>query len=198
MDQLREQYRKTPEVTLMHQVAELKGQLADCERRAEAIEAEKSQVTAEKEQFRSNVHKLARALRKEREKSKAERESSNQQVRLIYDERGKSFVLDGGHDEIQRILTDLDKISQNKDQGSGYRSPMISPHMRKQHVVNNQHLPGGDDTTHNSYVPPMPSPTPSHPAAGDTHLNGACFSYGVNSPVAADNMDLGSMRGTSG
>jgi hypothetical protein len=60
MDQLREQHRKTPEVTLMHQMAELKGQLADSQRRIEAIKAEKNKVTAEKEQFRSNVHKLVR------------------------------------------------------------------------------------------------------------------------------------------
>lgn len=60
MDQLREHHRKTPEVTLMHQVAELKGQLADSERRMEAINAEKNHVTAEKERFRADVHKLVR------------------------------------------------------------------------------------------------------------------------------------------
>lgn len=60
MDQLREKHRKTPETTLMHQLAGLKGQLADGERRYEAIKSENHQVTAEKEQFRSNVHKLVR------------------------------------------------------------------------------------------------------------------------------------------
>ena len=58
MDQLRERHLKSPEMTLLHQVAELKGRLADGERRIEAIRAEKAQVTAEKEEFRSNVHKL--------------------------------------------------------------------------------------------------------------------------------------------
>ena len=62
MDQLREQYRKTPEVTLLQQMAELKGQLADSERRIETIKAEKSQVLLEKEKFRANVHKLVRDL----------------------------------------------------------------------------------------------------------------------------------------
>ena len=61
MDQLREQHRKTPELTLMHQLAELKGQLADSERRNEAIKSEKNQIHAEKEQFRSSVHKLVTA-----------------------------------------------------------------------------------------------------------------------------------------
>ena len=58
MDKLREQHRKTPEVALMHQLAELKGQLADYQRRMEELKAEIKRVTAEKEQFRSNVHKL--------------------------------------------------------------------------------------------------------------------------------------------
>lgn len=58
LEQMRERHRSTPEVSLLHQVAELKGQLADSERRIEAINAEKNQVTADKERFRSNVHKL--------------------------------------------------------------------------------------------------------------------------------------------
>ena len=60
MDQLREQLRSTPEFTLLHQLAELKGQLADSERRIEVLKAEKNQVRTEKEQFRSSVHKLVR------------------------------------------------------------------------------------------------------------------------------------------
>jgi len=58
MDQLREQHRATPEVALLHQVAELKGTLADSERRIEALKGEKNTIVAEKEQFRANVHKL--------------------------------------------------------------------------------------------------------------------------------------------
>jgi len=58
MDQLREQHRATPEVALLHQVAELKGLLADSERRIEALKGEKNTIVAEKEQFRANVHKL--------------------------------------------------------------------------------------------------------------------------------------------
>lgn len=62
IDQLREQHRATPEVSLLHQVAELKGHLADCERRIEALKGEKNKVIAEKEQFRANVHKLVSSL----------------------------------------------------------------------------------------------------------------------------------------
>jgi|688.fasta_scaffold2125800_1 hypothetical protein len=60
MDHLREQHRATPEFTLLHQLAEYKGQLADSERRIEILKAEKNQVSTEKEQLRSNVHKLVR------------------------------------------------------------------------------------------------------------------------------------------
>ena len=60
IDQLREHHRATPEFTLLHQLAELKGQLADSERRIEVLKAEKNQVSTEKEQFRSSVHKLVR------------------------------------------------------------------------------------------------------------------------------------------
>jgi hypothetical protein len=58
MDQLREQHRATSEVALLHQVAKLKGLLADSERRIEALKGEKNTIVAEKEQFRANVHKL--------------------------------------------------------------------------------------------------------------------------------------------
>ena len=58
MDQLREQHRATPEVTLLHKIAELKGLLADGERRIEALKGEKNAILSEKEQFRASVHKL--------------------------------------------------------------------------------------------------------------------------------------------
>ena len=60
MESLREQHRKTPEITLMHQMAELKGQLADKERQNEALKAEKHQISSEKERFRQDVHKLVK------------------------------------------------------------------------------------------------------------------------------------------
>mmetsp|Transcript_24358 Transcript_24358/g.50585 ORF Transcript_24358/g.50585 Transcript_24358/m.50585 type:complete len:620 (+) Transcript_24358:193-2052(+) len=118
MDQLREFYRKTPEVTLMGQVAELKGQLADSERRIESLKAEKAEIHLAKEQFRSNVHRLARALRRERDKlasKKANNDCERQQLHLTYDPDDKSFVMGGNQDEIQRILTDLNRISQSQD-----------------------------------------------------------------------------------
>jgi len=46
----------------VQQIAELKGQLADCERRIEAVKAEKSQILQDKEKFRVNVKKLVRPL----------------------------------------------------------------------------------------------------------------------------------------
>lgn len=58
MDELREKHRKTPEAMLMQQVAEIKGQLADSERRIEAVKAEKNTILQDKEKFRINVKKL--------------------------------------------------------------------------------------------------------------------------------------------
>lgn len=118
LDQLREFYRKTPEVTLMGQVAELKGQLAVSERRIESLKAEKAEIHLAKEQFRSNVHRLARALRRERDKLVSKKANDNcqrQQLHLAYDPDDKSFVLGGNQDEIQRILSDLNRISQSQD-----------------------------------------------------------------------------------
>ena len=63
MDELREKHRKTPEAALLQQLAEIKGQLADSERRIEAVKAEKNQVLQDKEKFRINVKKLVSPLR---------------------------------------------------------------------------------------------------------------------------------------
>ena len=147
MDKLRETPSYEAEVSLMRQLAELKGQLADSERRMEAIRAEKNLVTTEKEQFRHNVHKLARALRQEREKAKkSKRECNNQQqgVKLRYDSNEKCFFLNGGREgEMQRIISDLSKISQIRS------SPM--------------HLSSSGDIRGES-APPLPSPQPSRPS----------------------------------
>ena len=51
MDELREKHRKTPEVALLQELAEVKGQLA-------VVKAELSQVLQDKEKFRINVKKL--------------------------------------------------------------------------------------------------------------------------------------------
>ncbi|KAL7428332.1 hypothetical protein ACHAXH_002846 [Discostella pseudostelligera] len=140
MDQLREQHRATSEVALLHQVAKLKGLLADSERRIEALKGEKNTIVAEKEQFRANVHKLARALRQEREKSVAKkRECNNQQVCLSYDKHENSFALSGDQDEIQRILSDLSRISQGT-------TPPIKVCSRS-----------------SNNTPPIPNPPPLHP-----------------------------------
>jgi phosphoglycerate-specific signal transduction histidine kinase len=58
IDEIRAKHRSTPEVALMQQLAEVKEQLADSERRIEMIKAEKSDALLEKEHFRANVNKL--------------------------------------------------------------------------------------------------------------------------------------------
>lgn len=155
VDKLREQQRASPEFALLHQLAELKGQLVDSERRIETLKAEKNQISIEKEHFRSNVHKMAKALQLERKKTmtKKREECNNQQVRLSYDTDENAFVLGGGQAEIQRILSDLCNISQLKAVGSIGSG-----------VVNN------DNKTH-----PTPSPQPIRPFDGNTFnidLNG--------------------------
>lgn len=62
MDELREKHRKTPEAALVQQLAEMKGDLADGERRFEAVKAEKNQILLDKEKFRTNVRKLVSSL----------------------------------------------------------------------------------------------------------------------------------------
>lgn len=155
IDKLREQQRSSPEFSLLRQLAELKGQLVDSERRIETLKAEKNQISIEKEHFRSNVHKMAKALQLERKKTmtKKREECNNQQVRLSYDTDENAFVLGGGQAEIQRILSDLCNISQLKAVGSIGSG-----------VVNN------DNKTH-----PTPSPQPIRPFDGNTFnidLNG--------------------------
>lgn len=170
MDQLRENHRKTPEVTLLQQVAELKGQLADSERRLESMKSEKTDAILEKEQFRANVHKLARALRHEREKVVAKRENDHQQVRLSYDANDKSFILGGGRDEVQRILSDLNKISQTQEQSSmGARSPLKSS-------ISNSPIRGdkscySDHGVPNNNPPPTPMSHPHRPASNSSTPN---------------------------
>lgn len=96
----------------------------------------------------------------------AKKESNNEQVRLSYDAHEKSFVLGGGQDEIQRILSDLSKMSHIKGQGS--TSPFSN------HPDGNQQglASGGGMSSHNntnSPQPPMPSPQPSHPSSSVSH-----------------------------
>ena len=62
MDELREKHRKTPEALLVQQIAEIKGQLAESERRIEAVKAEKNQILQDKEKFRTNVKQLVSLL----------------------------------------------------------------------------------------------------------------------------------------
>ena len=58
IDEIRAKHRNTPEVALLQQMAEVKGPLADSQRRIETIKAEKAEIVLEKEQFRASVNKL--------------------------------------------------------------------------------------------------------------------------------------------
>jgi negative regulator of sigma E activity len=58
IDEIRAKHRQTPEVALIQQLAEVKGQLADSERRCEMVKAEKAEILLEKEQFRASVNRL--------------------------------------------------------------------------------------------------------------------------------------------
>lgn len=58
IDDIRAKHRNTPEVALLQQIAEVKGQLAESLRRIETIKAEKAEIVLEKEQFRASVNKL--------------------------------------------------------------------------------------------------------------------------------------------
>ncbi|KAL3762770.1 hypothetical protein ACHAW5_000206 [Stephanodiscus triporus] len=176
MDQLREQHRATPEFTLLHQLAELKGQLADSERRIEVLKAEKNQVSTEKEQFRSSVHKLARALRLEREKAAAKNQCHNQQVRLSYDINEQSFVLGGEQAEIQRILADLCKISQRKGQ------PIASGASDDDQ---------NDEVSHDNNTHPTPSLQPLRPSNNMSTYTG--HSFEMQPLIESDVIDLNGM-----
>jgi len=79
----------------------------------------------------------------------ANKESRNQQVRLSYDEQGKSFLLGDGHDEIQRIITDLNKISQIKSPHMNMRNQPEPP------TWNSPTNPGGNSMTQSSNVLPI-------------------------------------------
>ena len=58
IDDIRAKHRNTPEVALLQQMAEVKGQLAESLKRIETIKAEKAEIVLEKEQFRASVNKL--------------------------------------------------------------------------------------------------------------------------------------------
>ena len=97
------------------------------------MKVERDNVLRDKENFRKDVHKLASALRREREKSKRAVARSREQVkqnmqpplqqpvRLSFDAQEKSFVIDGDHDEVAKILSDLNRISQEE---AGVSTPL--------------------------------------------------------------------------
>ena len=72
----------------------------------------------------------AKALRQERDKAVKRKEESHQNVRLSYDSSGQ-FVLGGDESEVQRILQDLNTLTQKQDtlesnQGSPVPIPLPS------------------------------------------------------------------------
>ena len=82
------------------------------------------------------------------------RECNNQQVCLSYDKSENSFALSGDQDEIQRILLDLNKISQ----GSGKAAPPIQ--VRSEQKIRSSNI-----------APPIPSPPPLHPMMAKSTLH---------------------------
>jgi len=99
------------------------------------MKVERNNVLRDKENFRKDVHKLASALRREREKSKRAVARSREQVkqnipppqqqpvRLSFDAQEKSFVIDGDHDEVAKILSDLNKLSSTQEE-AGANTPL--------------------------------------------------------------------------
>lgn len=136
----------------------------------------------------TNSTQQARALRQEREKLAIARKENSiqrqqQQVRLSYDPNDKAFVLGGDQDEIQRILSDLSKLSQLHNQSNepygfgtpchtpvnvqGTRSPLHSINQQQWSIKNSimNNTDGGTKKIpmNNDGNPPMPSPQPSRP-----------------------------------
>lgn len=138
----------------------------------------------------TNSTQQARALRQEREKLAIARKENSiqrqqQQVRLSYDPNDKAFVLGGDQDEIQRILSDLSKLSQLHNQpnepygfGTGYGTPCHTPVNVQRtrstlHSINQQQWSIRNSTCsdggtkkipmNNDGNPPTPSPQPSRP-----------------------------------
>ncbi len=105
------------------------------------------------------VGSQARALRQEREKAVTKkRERNNQQVCLSYDKHENSFALSGDQDEIQRILSDLSRISQGT-------TPPIKVCPQPSRTSNN--------------TPPIPSPPPLHPVMTKTSTQQQHFPLAV-------------------
>ena len=58
MEQFRRKMRESPEMALMQEIAQLKGQLAESESRVQRERAERKQALLEKEQHKARVHRL--------------------------------------------------------------------------------------------------------------------------------------------
>eukprot|EP00956_Cyclotella_meneghiniana_P001454 scaffold1607_cov54-Cyclotella_meneghiniana.AAC.5 len=141
-------------------MAEVKGQLADSQRRIETIKAEKAEIVLEKEQFRASVNKLAKALRHERDKAAARKESNRQQqVRLSYDKDDNAFVIGGSQDEVQRILSDLSNLSKLQSPKKSF----VSPSKQGSSHCQQQKMGSESGSRSSNSVPPIPSPQPTRP-----------------------------------
>jgi len=60
MEQLRRKMRESPEMALMQEIAQLKGQLAESESRIQHARADCTKAQLEKEQHKAQVHRLVR------------------------------------------------------------------------------------------------------------------------------------------
>lgn len=72
-------------------------------------------------------------MRAERDKAAKKREQVQQNVRLSYDDASGSYLVSGDQDEVQRIIADLNKLTQEQShpnevaRGNQISSPLPSP-----------------------------------------------------------------------
>ena len=91
-------------------------------------------------------------MRAERDKAAKKREQVQQNVRLSYDDASGAYLVSGEQGEVQRILADLNKLSQ------------VQSHPNE--VSRGNQIPS-----------PLPSPLPSRPLGMDEVLDNLSLSF---------------------
>jgi len=99
--------RESPEMALMEEIAQLKGQLAASESREELERAHYKQALLEKEQYQVQLHRLAKSLKREQDRSGAHKRKEIEKLRLEFVGREELKQLDGDRLELQRIKNEL-------------------------------------------------------------------------------------------
>lgn len=91
-------------------------------------------------------------MRAERDKAAKKREQVQQNVRLSYDDASGSYLVSGDQDEVQRIIADLNKLTQEQSHPN--------------EVARGNQIPS-----------PFPSPLPSRPLGMDEVLDNLSLSF---------------------